>query len=314
MTNLTFLQYLRFIRLRVHFEALETIVMPEYKGSAFRGCLGETLRNEVCKYPGLDCEKCRDRFTCPFSQLFNSFVEPAHPHHGKYPKCPHPYIIDPMGDKRTGLEKGDSFGFDLTLIGNAAGHLSLLLRVLGLMGETGIGRGHARFRATGLHAMRPDASYTPVLLFGQPGNITLGDLPKLVAGETVTLNLETPLRMKEKGKLLHSPPAFGLFAERLAQRLGLLAHFHCGAPWTEKETRSIAGTENITIRYANIQVADWQRYSGTQDTRMNFDGLTGSITYEGEELNYWMPLLAMGAWLHAGSTATFGLGKYSIGG
>ncbi|MDX9882062.1 MAG: CRISPR system precrRNA processing endoribonuclease RAMP protein Cas6 [Prolixibacteraceae bacterium] len=314
MINLFFLQYLRFVRLRVQFEALETIVLPEYKGSAFRGCIGESLRDEVCKYSGLDCQKCGERYSCPFSQLFNSFVEPAHPHHGKYPKCPHPYIIDPGNDRRTVLNPGDSFGFDITLVGNAEARLPLLLRVFELMGGTGIGKGHARFRATGLLSMRPDTRYVPVLLFGQPDRISLNGLPTPVIGNTVTLKLETPLRMKGKGRLLHSPPAFGLFAERLAQRLGLLAHFHCGAPWLGEDARFSEGAETIHICRADVQMADWRRYSGTQDTRMNFDGLTGSITYEGEGLNRWVPLLAMGVWLHAGSTATFGLGKYRIDG
>jgi CRISPR/Cas system endoribonuclease Cas6 (RAMP superfamily) len=45
---------------------------------------------------------------------------------------------------------------------------------------------------------------------------------------------------------------------------------------------------------------------------MNFDGIVGDITYEGEGINDWIMLLTLGSWLHVGSTATFGLGKYSI--
>jgi len=33
---------------------------------------------------------------------------------------------------------------------------------------------------------------------------------------------------------------------------------------------------------------------------------------QGEELQQWIPLLIAGSWLHAGSTTTFGLGKYRI--
>jgi CRISPR/Cas system endoribonuclease Cas6 (RAMP superfamily) len=75
---------------------------------------------------------------------------------------------------------------------------------------------------------------------------------------------------------------------------------------------TIAETNKIGISESNVQMTDWRRYSGTQDTTMNFDGMTGQITYQGEGLNNWMPLLSMGSFLHAGSTATFGLGKYSL--
>ena len=118
--------------------------------------------------------------------------------------------------------------------------------------------------------------------------------------------------MKENGKLLIKPPEFDFFIARLALRLGLLAHFHCGAPWPEPELESLPQASGIHIGEANLQVSDWRRYSGTQDTTMNFDGLIGNITYVGEGLNDRMPLLTLGSFLHAGSTATFGLGKYSI--
>ena len=115
----------------------------------------------------------------------------------------------------------------------------------------------------------------------------------------------------EKGRLLLSDPPFSLLTERLTLRLSLLAHFHCDSPWYEpgKELKEI---RKIQIRQADLREADWRRYSGTQDTTMNFDGLIGGITYEGEGLHQWMPLIWMGSWLHVGSTATFGLGKYTI--
>jgi CRISPR/Cas system endoribonuclease Cas6 (RAMP superfamily) len=310
MTNLSFLETITFIRVRVVFEALEPIVLPVYKGSAFRGCLGEALRNETCIFRGGQCEECRERFECPFSQLFNSYVPENHPHQRKYPKSPHPYIIDPLPGSQTNIESGGTFGFDLTLIGKSIELLPLLLRVFYRMGETGIGKGRGRFKPIDLRTFTSRQEYDSLPYFGQPEHLSIAKIDVQSANSHISIHLDNPLRLRENGNLVTTPPEFGFLVGRLAQRIGLLAHFHCGAQWPEPEALSEAN--KIQISESNVQITDWRRYSGTQDTKMNFDGLTGQITYKGEGLNDWMPLLTLGSWLHAGSTATFGLGKYSI--
>ena len=190
MNPLSFLAPMTFIRLRLIFEAFEPVVLPEYKGSAFRGCLGETLRNEVCSRPGLPCERCRDRFDCPFSQLFNSFVPKEHPHHRKYPKSPHPYIIDPMSGNQTQFEAGETFGFDLTLIGSAIELLPMLLRVFYRMGDTGIGKGRGQFKSVGRQALRSRMEYEQLPYFRQPDRLSIGKLPIPVVDNHIGLNLE----------------------------------------------------------------------------------------------------------------------------
>lgn len=312
MNPLSFLPSVTFIRLRVTFEAIEPIVLPVYKGSAFRGCLGETLKNEACTFRGQPCEKCREQHSCPFSQLYNSYVPPQHPNQRKYPKSPHPYIIDPMPGNKTEFQPCETFGFDLTLIGNAIDLLSLIVRSFYRMGERGIGLGRKRFRPIGLQALGNNMEYGLIPYFGQPEKLSVGDLAVQQVTDRITLNFLNPLRLKEEGNLVLDPPEFDFFVQRLAQRIGLLAHFHCGTPWPDEELKAIPKMTGIKIGSSTLQEVDWQRYSGTQDTTMNFDGLTGQITWEGEGLNEWMPLLTLGSFLHAGSTTTFGMGKYGL--
>ena len=314
MNALPFLQSITFIRFRIIFEAVDHIVLPRYKGSAFRGCLGESLKADTCKHRCADCETCMHRFDCAFSQLFNSYVANGHPHQRKYPKSPHPYIIDPLPGTREQFSPGETFGFDLTLIGSAGDQIQELLRVPGLMGKSGIGKGRGGFKPVSIQSLNPDLEYVDLPYISQPESLSVSNIHILPVGRTVRLTLENPLRLKENGKRLTSAPDFGLLVSRLTQRLGLLAHFYCSAPWPETEIETLPETSAIQISESVVQMVDWRRYSGTQDTTMNFDGLVGHITYEGENLNHWMTLLALGSWLHVGSTATFGLGKYSISG
>ena len=312
MNSLTFLPSVNFVRLQVTFEAIEPIVLPVYKGSAFRGCLGETLKSEACSNRGQPCEKCTEQFGCPFSQLYNSYVPPQHPNQRKYPKSPHPYIIDPMPGNKTDFQPGETFGFVLTLIGQAVDHLPLIIRAFYRMGEKGIGQGRKRFRPIGLQALGHDLNYGLIPYFGQPDSLSIQNITVQELTDQITLDFLNPLRLKEEGNLVLDPPEFDFFIQRLAQRIGLLAHFHCGAPWPEEELKALPNMRWIKIGSSYLQEVDWKRYSGTQDTTMNFDGLIGQITWEGDGLNEWMPLLTLGSFLHAGSTTTFGMGKYSI--
>jgi hypothetical protein len=312
MPDLSFLSSIYFTRIRVVFEAVELIVLPVYKGSTFRGCLGEALRSGVCEYKGGECDQCPQRYSCSFSQLFNSYVEPQHPHRRKYTKSPHPYIINPLLNDQTEFKPGDTFGFELTLIGTAGEHLPLLLHVFERMGSTGIGKGRGRFKPVQVMMLNSGLEYEPLPYFGKADMISLAVITSSGAEKRITLLFENPLRVMEHGKLLLSPPSFEFLIERLVLRMGLLAHFHCSAPWSESEWGLSVKPTGIQIAEANILEVDWRRYSGTQDTTMNFDGIVGDITYEGEGINDWIMLLTLGSWLHVGSTATFGLGKYSI--
>lgn len=308
MTGFSFLSAITFTRIRVTFKALETVVLPIYKGSAFRGCLGETLRRQVCRWPGKPCETCKLRFDCPFSALYNSYVDPQHPHARKFANSPHPYIIEPMPGEQELFEPGETFWFDLTLVGAAIRQYQVVASALGAMGETGIGKGRGRFTPVKLESLSSNGDYQAIPVFGEPVHLTLRRTDTTGNVTRLTLRFETPLRLKTGGKLAETPPGFELFTSRLAQRLSLLAHFHSGAEWCETPTSGGAG---VAIDESKLQWADWQRYSGTQDTRMSFSGFVGEITWAGN-ISPLLPLVEAGVWLHAGLTATFGLGKYSI--
>jgi CRISPR/Cas system endoribonuclease Cas6 (RAMP superfamily) len=55
----------------------------------------------------------------------------------------------------------------------------------------------------------------------------------------------------------------------------------------------------------------WQRYSSRQGRRMEWEGILGRATYEGDLAPFWK-FLAFGQFVHVGHGATFGLGKYLV--
>jgi len=55
----------------------------------------------------------------------------------------------------------------------------------------------------------------------------------------------------------------------------------------------------------------WTRYSNRQRQRMDWEGLIGRATYEGDFTDFW-PYLLFGQRMHVGKGTTFGLGKYTM--
>jgi len=303
------LQAIRFIRVRAVFEAMDTVNLPPYKGSAFRGCLGDALRRIACRKPAGICRKCRDVHTCSVALLYESPLPDNHPLKGKYNRSPHPYIIEPMPDTTMEFTAGQTFGFDVVLIGSAMQYLPLLVQGISVMGSLGIGKNRGHFRPVSLCKVMPDGQSLLLATFEQPEPLSLESLALPEVNGELGLQFETPLRIKIAGKLAQaSDVGFALLANRLSERLALLAHLHCGAEWQMPVSLMDNGIATTGCR---LQFFDWQRYSSTQDDHMNFGGLTGRVGFRGDFSAY-LPMLLLGEQLHAGSNTTFGLGKYQI--
>ena len=301
---------LNFIKLQVNFTPIDQVILPEYKGSTFRGCLGMALKRKVCRKNIRNCQDCTLRFTCSFALIFESPVAPLHPLYGKYSSSPHPYIIEPMLDKKEIFNCGELFGFNLILIGFASHYLPQIVDAFNIMGEIGIGRQRKQFNPVSLDTLDVTGEITQLDIFMHTPKITPDSIIVPNLKNTVKLELQTPLRIKDHGHLVNKSIPFPMLVNRITERLVLLSHFHCNTPLSESTDLSDASSE-VSIASQQLEWLDWERFSGRQLTNMKFGGMIGNITYDGN-VKPWARLLALGSLLHVGSTTTFGLGKYAI--
>jgi len=304
------IQQIKFYQLRITFEAIEDIHLSEYKGSAFRGCLGDAFRHEVCRFPKKKCEACPLEYDCEFAALFEAPLPAGHHLFGKYTHPPRPYLIIPMPGKETIIIAGNEFYFDLILIGSAIRLLSTLIRVFQLMGKLGIGTGYSKFKALRIEHFSPIVGFQPLPVFGLPFEIMPDQFIYQQIDSTLNLVFQHPIRFIKARKPYKDPPPFEMMIENLSRRMTLLAHLYCQADWVDTD-RAFDLEGKVKIKMHQLEWKDWTRYSGTKEMNMCFDGHLGTISYEGE-LTPWLKMLQLGTWLHAGSTATFGLGKYTI--
>jgi hypothetical protein len=106
-------------------------------------------------------------------------------------------------------------------------------------------------------------------------------------------------------------PEFQVLFRRLLGRLSALARFHGDGPLDVDFRGLIDAAGHVKLVSDEARPTRWARYSARQDRRMQWEGLEGSVVYEGDLAPFWR-YLVFGQWTHVGSGATFGLGGYRI--
>ncbi|CAH1388336.1 CRISPR system precrRNA processing endoribonuclease RAMP protein Cas6 [Candidatus Nitrotoga sp. M5] len=126
----------------------------------------------------------------------------------------------------------------------------------------------------------------------------------------LTLNLQTPLRLKHENRLVRHPPDFSLLISKLLARLNMLSQAQGNQPLVEGEvkTRLLQFASGIELSQSDTRWVDWNRYSSSQKTSMQFGGLMGTLEYIGD-LAPFLPYLRMAELTHLGGKSTFGLGR-----
>jgi len=263
----------------LEYELENAVVLPAFKGSVLHGIFGHALLPHKALYDALF--ECRTPDTHPYARRFRTM--------------PNPHILCPLDHHKTYYRAGDRLSCKLTLVGNSADLLPDLLYVLMDMGKVKIGNG-----ASGLNLLR----FTPKPAF---------HLPSLPEKESCTLKLQlnTPLRIMQNGKLADIQQ-LSIVVNRLAERLALLAHFYCNAPFVEDFSPYTRLAEQSVL--ADNSYAHQKRilrYSNRSELSMNLDGWLGSVWYENVPTSL-LPLFYYGQHLHFGKGNTMGFGDFRV--
>lgn len=302
-------------------EAIDSLMLPYFKGSTFRGGFGNAFRRVVCALKKKDCKECLLKTRCIYAYIFETAPPEGTQIMGmaKYITIPHPFIIEPPEDTGKKFNPGEELAFSLILIGRAVEYLPYFIYTFNELGRIGIGKGRGRYTLKTVKSQKGSGEIR--LYSAQDGAIKSVETEKLhipeeyvftdMAETQLTLNFITPVRMQH-GRDLTVVPEFYIVIKNLMRRLNLLYYFHCGkkeAKWDHKNLLQEA--EKVIIKDNNLKWWDWERYSSRQDVRIKMGGLKGEITYTGNIAPF-MPILMAGQVLHIGKGTSFGLGRYVI--
>jgi hypothetical protein len=307
----------------IHFiiEAVDPLILPQYKGSTFRGGFGSALRRISCKTGAEDCRGCGSALSCDYSYIFNTPPPPGSARMKKAEAAPHPFVIEPPLEEKYFYEMGERLSFSLILIGQGIEFLDIFIRAIEEMGDQGIGKkreSSGRFRvkelrSSGNHpfiqkesSSRKSLSKQLLPIFPDPDSFECNDLSK-----QFSIFFLSPSRFCIENRPVSTRDFdFQILIRHLIRRISLLGYFHGnGDPFQTNINEFIEEASKAKIIRNNLDWFDWERYSSSQDKRMTLGGLIGCIELEGP-IQTLIPILKTGEVIHVGKNTTFGLGKY----
>jgi len=309
---------LSFAKFRFTLEALETLFLPEYKGSTLRGGFGHAFRKLVCTMGPIPCHTCLLQLKCPYPQFFETPIVGDTPPFMRGVKTgPQPFVLEPPLETKRVYQKGELLEFGLLLMGRAIEFLPYFIFTFAQLGYRGIGRGQKKFHLKEVAGLNLE-EWQPIYR-GDTKTLTADyqtlSTPSFAAPadgiERLTLRFLTPTRIKIQGHL-STAINFRELVLWLLRRICTLAYFHMPGSTVEWNWRTaLNAAKEVVVESKELRWVDWERYSNRQESRMKLGGFVGEITVCGE-MEQWLPLLKLGEAVHVGKGATFGLGKYEI--
>ena len=316
----------RVVRFKLTLEAKERLVLPPYKGTVLRGGFGHVLRKVGCIARRGECPPCLLKGTCPYAYIFETPPPPTSQVLRKYPHAPHPFILEPPFDRTTTYEPGTSLTFGLVLVGKAIDYLPYFVYAFEELGRIGLGRGKGKYRLVQVALIRDPDQIVSIYdgrtsLLTAPTDLATPVPPNcsviaseakqsLVAPSTITLRFLSPTRLTYNGHP-EGPGEFHVLFRNLLRRINLLNYFHCGGLLLDNARTMIESARAIETVEACVRWHAWERYSNRQGQRVPMGGFTGQVTYCGDFTFLW-PWVRLGASIHVGKAATFGLGQYRV--
>ncbi len=308
------LETLRFAVFDFELEPRETIVFPAFKGNAFRGALGNALRQLTCALQAGDCGGCIVRHRCVYAQIFESHNTGNASILKNIEKAPHPFIIYIPDKYNLEYPPDKPFHLTLTLVGSALDALAYFILAFEYIGSRGIGRDRGRFGVKRVSTGDTDI-YDPVEkkvtrhypVFKGTDFIQSGDAADR---SHLKITLDTPLRLRSDNRL-QKHISFDMLIRSLLRRLHILSALYCGGP----EKVDFRGLLQIaaTIQTTNSSIS-WNqqtRFSHRQERTISMGGVTGHLEFAGPIAPF-LPYLRLAQSLHIGSGTSLGLGRLKM--
>jgi len=271
---------LTYHKITVHLKPAQTTPHP-FIGSTLRGAFGVSLKKVVCINPSYNCEGCFAKENC----LFYDFFERKN--------SAHPYRFDFELNPK-------SYDFSLYLFEAATDKLPYVLSAI-----------HKMLTVQGLGVKRETFEIESITCNDQKvyedgkfdlENIKTKEFQPHESAPSVSLELQTPLRMKYQGKLLNQKPPLEPLLYSIQNRLHEIKQL----PKTK-----LTFTPHYKEAKAKVRFVDQTRRSNRQRTKLQIGGIVGAITYD-EIDDKSLILLQLGEILGVGKQTVFGMGKIAV--
>lgn len=316
-------------------EATTPLGLYEHSGTALRAALLAALSRHFCAAPtAAAAGDVRHKEQCPVCWLLAREV--VEDERGK--DVPRALALRPPPPRApTEFQPGQRWRFGVTLAGAQTVNLfPYLLLAVQAMGEQGVGRPVAagrrgRFALRRVWAVNPFTETRQVLLGEGERAVAMPDLPVTAAqveasaarlaaqaagqGGQLTVRFLTPMRLIERGALVHTPRFAPLFQRVLGRIEQLVKLYGSGALLDQAErSRLLAAADRVVLLADRTRWMDVKSPSGRKSQPTPIGGFVGEATYQSEQWHLLLPWLLYGQLAQAGKNTTKGNGWYRVEG
>ena len=310
MTNKITLPNIVLYKFLFNLEFLEDSLLPEFKGSTFRGAVGWHLKKAV------------DSLKPVYDNIFETEGDENNPDVLKgVRKIPHPFILNPPLITKRDFKTGEIITVGVTLIGYAQNFLPFFIEAFSTMGQDGITSKNHKFK---LQNVLSEDFYNSKYLVYENGSsksktnykaITNHDILKNVNcnNHNIKLIFETPFLIQDKSGEIKQSHKYRitpkLLIATMENRYKSLSHLFCRSTTDIKKLF----IPDPSVEISRLDVHDYKMlsYSSRSNEPKEFEGLTGSISLKGD-LKTILPLLYIGEKLNIGKKTSYGWGQYKI--
>lgn len=203
----------------------------------------------------------------------------------------------------------DEFEIDFVLLGSTAvERAEIALRAWDVASGRGLGPDRLPFVVSERRGLGPGAE-----VLDTPATWRLSSLtwPNAVThGEPCRLAFPAALRIRHQGRLVTSPTLVDIVVSA-RHRVEEFLSGEALVAWKERKWEIEEQSRVCATTAWCGQASCLQRYSRTQDEKLEFPGVTGELTLPSGPGDLW-PLISAAAWLHIGKATTNGLGELRI--
>ena len=306
---------IRYIKLHFTLVILENGTLPRTKVSALRGGMGHALlmvnciRDEYCEACDFSEDCLVQRMMYPKMKIRPDFMNT---------KDSDGFVIE-CEDTREWVHAGDELSFNLLLFGRTIVYFQQYLQAFYYFGMQGIGREHVRFQiskvtnAVGETLVEGSSiykeRYTVMLVSDYVRHrLASAEVRKIVDRDCCRLVFQSPLALKYHGEMQEHflPEAIIAAIER---RIFILNCYEGNEEYS-KDIAALAEEHIPAVLNERVWPERVKRYSGTQNSKVAFNGIRGWCDLKGLEDT--IELLLAGELLHIGKNTSFGFGKFTL--
>lgn len=280
---------LSYMPLLIRLQCCESVRLPRYLGSTLHGVMGWILSTDNEAY---------------------QYIFENRRYGGGKQDIVNPYILEPPRYQEV-YNKGDMLCFKFILLGKAVSYTKSVVKALVNAEQFEIGAERKKFELMDImQADRLEPIWHSSILNKEPAATNMLATWEQRGISKCSVHLLTPLRIRRGGEQLREID-FPTIIRSITRRVEALTSRYGGYVDSDMIFSACEMASLVQTTSSGLYWSEISRYSNRRKKKMDFGGLLGAMTFEGD-MYHFAPWLYAASCLHIGRNVTFGYGQLDV--